>query len=281
MKYLQTRRLPAGSSKKQVKRLEKASQTFKVDKEILYLKKPNDEKFILIYPKPEERKDIVEKQHLIGHFKAETVYKALKSQYYWKNMRDDIEHIVKACDICKRHDKHRIVNHPALALPVCNVFDRVGMDLVFGLPEDNAEGYKGILVITEYLTKFPYAVPIKSKTAGEIAKHFMDYVCLFGPPKSIITDQGLEFNNYFLRALLEAQGIEHRVTSAYNPRTNGQTERFNQILVNILRKYSEDNTSDWHRWIPFVLYSYRARIHSTTGFTPFELMFGRQINAFK
>ncbi len=81
--------------------------------------------------------------------------------------------------------------------------------------------------------------------------------------------------------LLVTTGIEHKVTSAYNPRTNGMTERLNQTLIEALRKHTESNPLDWDKWIPYVLLAYRSRIHSSTKFTPFELVFGRKMNTFE
>ena len=114
------------------------------------------------------------------------------------------------------------------------------MDLVFGMPEDD-EGQIGLMVITEYVSKLAYVKAIKSKSAAEIANVLWQYICLFGPPKVIITDQGTEFNNEMIKNIVNRVGSEHRVTAAYNPRTNGQTERFNQTFVNSLRKHAEDN----------------------------------------
>jgi len=70
------------------------------------------------------------------------------------------------------------------------------------------------------------------------------------------------------------------VTAAYNPRTNGMTERFNQTFIEALRKHAEKDQKKWHKWIPFILLAYNSRKHSSTGFTPFELMFGRKMNKF-
>ena len=123
--------------------------------------------------------------------------------------------------------------------------------------------------------------PIKSKEAIEIAEKLLDYIGLFGPPKIILSDQGTEFNNSVMTEMLNAVGIEHRVTSAYNPRTNGQTERFNRVFVDSLRKFTGVDSSKWNKWIPFVSLAYRSKVHSSTGFTPFELMFGRKMNTFE
>jgi transposase InsO family protein len=91
---------------------------------------------------------------------------------------------------------------------------------------------------------------------------------------------GREFVNEIIRCLLLKVGTEHRVTSAYNPNTNGQTERFNPTLISSLRKHCEAHPSDWFKWISFVLMSYRTRIHSITGYSPFFLMFGRDMLTF-
>jgi IS30 family transposase len=105
---------------------------------------------------------------------------------------------------------------------------------VFGLPKA-LDGSKGILVIIEQLTKYPYAVPIKSKEATEIAKHLFEYITLFGAPREIISDQGKEFVIQVVTELTNAAGITHNITSTYNPRCNGQTERFNGSLIESLR----------------------------------------------
>ena len=88
-----------------------------------------------------------------------------------------------------------------------------------------AEGYKYILVIIDALSKYPYAVATKTKSAIEIAKHFFNYISLFGAPKELVSDQGKEFLNEVIKELANVSGIEHIVTSSYNARTKGHTER--------------------------------------------------------
>ena len=104
-------------------------------------------------------------------------------------MEKDVKSVIRSCTTCHRHQKVPRIHYEAKALEVVELFDRVGIDLVLGLPETD-EGYKGIMVITEYLSKYPYAVAIKSKTVEEIAKNLFDYICLFGPPKILLSDQG-------------------------------------------------------------------------------------------
>ena len=172
----------------------------------------------------------------------------------------DVTQFVNRCLKCKRMNRGKMFYHSARPLVIISLFERVAMDLVLGLPE-NEEKYVGILVITEYLSKYPFAAPIRSKEAIEIADILFNYIYIFGPPKIISNDMGREFVNTIIKCLLQTVGTEHSVTSAYHPNTNGQTERFNQTLISSLRKHCEAHPSDWFKWIPFVLMSYRTRIH--------------------
>jgi len=81
--------------------------------------------------------------------------------------------------------------------------------------------------------------------------------------------------------MLKAVGIDHRVTAAYKPSTNGAAEKANQVIIQALRKSTYENPYDWPKWIPFVLLAYRTKVHETTKYTPFELMFGRKVNKFE
>ena len=228
--YLKYKKYMSGVSKKQKKRVESLADHYMIDdkEQLWYIKSHNKADTYKKVPKAADRMDIATKAHLLGHFQVESTLSRLKEEYHWKNMLRDVERVVSQCEECRKD--HRVVpmEHPAKALNVNGIFDRVGMDLTFGLPVTK-EGFNGLLVITEYLTKYPYAVPIKSKTAEEIAEKLLVYISLFGPPKTILSDQGTEFNNAVVDKLVKATGVERRITSAYHPRTNGQTERFNYV----------------------------------------------------
>ena len=278
--YLITGKYLPGSSGKQCRRIKKLAKFYVFNNDKLWFF-PNidDKQSKLLVPRKEDRADLIKEAHCLGHFALEKTYKDLKTKYYWKGMWVDCEFELKNCMTCLRYQKTPIQDHPALALPISGLFDRLGMDLILGLPKTD-EDFVGILVITEYLTKYPYAVPIKSKSATEIARHLFNYISLFGPPKEILSDQGKEFLNSVVDSMLKQSGVEHIVTAAYNPRTNGHTERFGETLIPALSKHAQENPLDWDKWLPFVLLAYRTRIHSTSKYTPFELMFGRKINSF-
>ncbi len=187
--------------------------------------------------------------------------------------------VIDQCENCNRNQLAPVISHPAIAIPVINIFDRINIDLVFGLTE--VDDYVGIFIVTEALTKYVYAVEIKTKTAAECAGKLWAYISQFGPPNTIISDQGKEWVNTIIREMLKAVGIDHRVTAAYKPSTNGAAEKANQVIIQALRKSTYENPYDWPKWIPFVLLAYRTKVHETTKYTPFELMFGRKVNKFE
>jgi len=109
----------------------------------------------------------------------------------------------------------------------------------------------------------------------EIASVLIRFISIFGPFEELLSDQGKEFCYQVINRLKNNLGFNHIVTSAYNPRTNGITERFNQTLVEALRKHAEADRKNWPVYLPFVLLAYRSRVHTVTNHTPYELMFVR------
>ena len=279
--YLQYGRHKQGSSNNQKKRVDKIASHYSfTNGHVFYSKEPDTDETLFLVPKPQEREQIITKAHLLGHFQMRSTLQRIKEKYFWKNMAQDIQEVIDKCLTCVRHQKVQTKRQPAIALQVDGIFDRIGMDIVLGLPKTQ-RGFKGVLVITEYLSKYPYAVPIKQKSAEEVAKHLLTYISIFGPPKIILTDQGTEFVNETVDKLIQGAGVEHRITSPYHPQTNGLTERFNGTFISSLKKHAENEPHKWDLWIPYVLLAYRTRVHSTTNFTPYELLFGRSMNTFE
>lgn len=122
--------------------------------------------------------------------------------------------------------------------------------------------------------------PLKTKSASEVGDIFWKYICLFGPSKIVISDMGTEFLNKVFEHIAKKAGIELRVTSSYQPRANGQTERVNGVMLQLIRKCAADDKENWARWIPFATLAYNTKVHTTTGYTPFKLMYGRETNSF-
>ena len=131
---------------------------------------------------------------LLGHFQTDTTVERLKEEFYWSNLVKDVKFHIDRCLPCIRHENKPSSEPHAMALAKVGLHDRVQLDLVFGLP-CTPSGYVGVIVITNSTTKYPWVMPIRSKTKQEIKRKFWHYITIFGPPKQIITDQGKEFVN--------------------------------------------------------------------------------------
>ena len=222
--FLRHRRHIDGASKKQVRRVERLATQYVLENNTLFYRKEGEGgETHLAVPKMQDRMGIVKRAHLLGHFQEESTINRLKEKYFWPRMANDVAACIKNCLACIRSREGQTLEHPARSLQVSGIFDRIGIDCVFGFPIDE-EGHCGVLVLTEYLSKYPMAFPLKSKTAEEIAKHLWKFISIFGPPKEILSDQGREFVNQVIDELLKRTGIERRVTSPYHPRTNGLTK---------------------------------------------------------
>ena len=150
------------------------------------------------------------------------------------------------------------------------------MDLVGPLPR-NRSGNKYILVICDYATRYPEAIPLRSIDAEHIAEELVKVFSRVGVPKEILTDQGSNFTSQLLAEVYRLLHVQPIKTSPYHPQTDGLVERFNQTLKAMLRKTAWDKGKDWDKWVPYLLFAYREVPQSSTGFSPFELVYGRQV----
>ncbi len=282
MHYLIHRSHVAGASNKQVKRVNKAAKLFRINEDgTIVARHTILDEFEIIIPKPEDRQELVLKEHELGHPNGEKIEKALKEKnFFWKNMRKLIDELVSLCDICIKHDKLKLINNPAVALNIDNIFDRWGIDVIMGLHTTN-DGYHAILTVVEYLTKFAWAFPLKTKSADEITKHLTTLICTWGPPSCLLSDMGREFLNMIVNKLCERFKVIKRNTSSFNPRVNGGTERTNQSLTRMLLKLADENPETWPEQLDIVLLSYRTSVHASTKYSPFYLMFGRRFGQFE
>lgn len=105
-----------------------------------------------------------------------------------------------------------------------------------------------------------------------------NFVCVFGCPDAILTDQGSNFMSQVFKELCKDLKIKKLNTSSYHPQTNGALERSHQILANFLRIYTEKDQLNWDTYLPYASFMYNTTPHSSSNFTPYELVFGSQPN---
>ena len=150
------------------------------------------------------------------------------------------------------------------------------MDLVGPLPQSRA-GNKYVLVICDYATRYPEAIPLRCIDAEHIPEELIKVFSRVGVPKEILTDQGSNFTSQLLTEVYRLLHTQPIRTSPYYPQTDGLVERFNQTLKAMLRKTADEEGKDWDKWVPYLLFAYREVPQSSTGFSPFENVYGRQV----
>ncbi len=134
-----------------------------------------------------------------------------------------------------------------------------------------------ILVISDYAMRYPEAFPLRSIITPKIINALVQLFSGVGIPDEILTDQGTNFTSRLMKQLHRQLGITAIKTNPNHPQTDGPVERFNQTLKNMLRKFVSDTGRDWDKWLPFLLFAYREVPHASTGFSPFELLYGWRV----
>ena len=156
-------------------------------------------------------------------------------------------------------------------------FERVAMDILGPLPI-TTRGNKYILVVGDYFTKWVESFPLASIEAEKVAEVFVhQFVCRFGTPNILHTDQGRNFDSALVKAMCKLLGIKKTRTTAYHPQSDGLIERFNRTLLNLLSIAAREDTCNWDSYIPLLMFAYRTSVQESTGCTPYQLVFGREV----
>lgn len=241
---------------------------------------------VIVLSKPKEIHDLKEKLiilndfHMLptgGHAGINRMYRNVCRKFIWKNLKEDIKKFIKNCRECQtcKHSKYTrepmvITNTPK------SVFERITLDLVGPLPEDDFEN-KYILTIQDELSKFVEGYPIKSKDSFSVAKSFVqNFVLRYGVPKEILTDRGKEFMSELFRNVCIALNIEKNNSVAYHHQTLGSLENTHKNLHEFLRMKVKSLHKSWSEWVAYWCFAFNTTVHSSSGYTPYEVVFGKK-----
>jgi transposase InsO family protein len=137
-------------------------------------------------------------------------------------------------------------------------------------------GNRFLRVIADRYTKVTRTVPLRAVTAHSVARAFVDqWVYVYGPPVSLLTENGPQFTAKFFQAACAELGISRVFTTAYHPQTNGQVERYNRTILDSLRAYVAKRHCDLDEYTSEVTFAYNCRVHSSLGMHTFELTLSR------
>ncbi len=213
-----------------------------------------------------------------GHLGIRKTLSKVKDKYYWPGWRRDVEVWCKTCPECVRRKKQI----PSVRAPLHGQipgfpFQRVGIDVLGPLPLTN-RGNKYIIVVQDYYTKWVEAYAVPDQEATTVARRLVDdFVCRFGAPFSLHSDQGRNFESKIFQEMCQQLGITKTRTTSYHPMSDGLVERFNRTLESMLSQYVNEAQVDWDIHLPKVLMAFRCGEQESTGFSPNYLVFGREI----
>ena len=233
----------------------------------------------LVLPK-QCRKTVLHLAHTIplaGHMGRDKTTRRILQRFYWPTVYKDTADYCRSCAECQKSRDLRMRRAPLVPLPIIKEpFERIAMDIVGPLPRSQS-GNRFILVICDYATRYPEAVPLRTINAENIAEELVKFFSRVGIPKEILTDQGSNFVSQLLTEIYRLLHIHPIRTTPYHPQTDGLVERFNKTLKSLLRKTAVDVGKDWDKLLPYLLFAYREVPQASTGFSPFELLYGRAV----
>ncbi|XP_076660488.1 uncharacterized protein LOC143363841, partial [Halictus rubicundus] len=230
----------------------------------------------------EEIETILKENHndATGHFGIQKTYQRIKDKFKIPHLMEKIEDYVKRCDACQKEKLTRIrpKEMPIISDTPMQPNDKIAMDIV-GPMTKTKKGNQFILSIHDDLTKYLILVPLKTQQTESILNALLDhYIYIFSAPKTILTDQGQNFVSELMTKFEEAFKIKHVKTTSFHPQSNGSLERTHATVKDLIRTSLHDSDKEWDDVLNFICLGYNTSIHEATGFTPFELTFGRKAN---
>ena len=210
-----------------------------------------------------------------GHQSYKRTLEKIRRRFWWNGMFKDVKDFCDGCHICQMSNVSTAKPNGSLnplSIPK-RKWETITMDFIVSLPT-TAAGYDSILTVTDKLSKRVHLIPLKYGKAGgaEVARLFFDNIWrLHGAPRKIVTDRDSRFTTAFWNTLNRLMGVQVNMTTAYNPRGDGQSENTNRTVESILRKFVNHRQTNWDTKLSAVEYAINDSVHSATGYTPFQL----------
>ena len=218
----------------------------------------------------------IELHEKMAHLGVEKVVDLAQKRFYWPRMVAHIRrYIQKQCRCMVNKAPNIPERAPLVPIQATYPFQMVSIDyLKLGMCKGR---FQYAMVVTDHFTRFCQIYATKSKSSKAAAeKLFGEYIMQFGYPERIHSDQGGEFCSGLFKELHRLTGIRPSRTTPYHPMGDGQVERLNRTIINMLKALSEVAKADWRKHLAKLAFAYNSTTHKATGFSPFYLMFGRE-----
>ena len=210
----------------------------------------------------------------VGHLGSDKSLQLLRERFFWPSMQSDVTSHIGHCRNCLAR------KGTALKAPLCPITATKPLELVhmdYLKLEPSKGNIENVLVITDHYTRFAQAYPSKTQTAQATARLLWDhFIVHYGFPEKFFSDQGRNFVSELIQDLCKIAGVDKIKTTPYHPQSNGQCERFNKTLCDMLGTLSVEDKADWKSHINAMTHAYNCTQNASTGYSPYYLMFGRQ-----
>ena len=212
-----------------------------------------------------------------AHLGVNKTVDRVKQRFFWPGLRETVKQHIRSCQVCAvSKGAYRKFRATLVDFRVGAPMDRVAVDIMGPLPE-SVRGNRYILVIVDYFTRWVEAFPLPDQKAKTVAhKVVCDFICRFGTPLELHTDQGRTFESDLFQEICRLLEVTKTRSTPYHPSANGLVERFNRTLGSMIRSYLDGSCGDWDFYIPILTAAYRSTSHPATGFSPNLLMLGRE-----
>ncbi|XP_069971005.1 uncharacterized protein [Penaeus vannamei] len=214
-----------------------------------------------------------------GHFShRKTSYKVF-SKFFWPGAGAQIKRYCRSCPTCQKFSsKGSVKRVPMKNLPIISEpFSRVAIDLVGPFSPASERGNKYVLTLIDYATRYPEAVALKNIDTITVAESLVEIFSRVGIPREILSDRGSQFKSDLMSEIHRLLSVKALYTSPYHASCNGAVERLNGVLKSMIKKLCADHPRAWDRFIPAALFAYREIPNDSLKFSPFELLYGRQV----
>lgn len=236
----------------------------------------SEESLQLILPAALKQETLTQLHQEHGHQGIERTTELVRQRCYWPGMSSDIKKWVQECDRCQVAKDPAPVPHSFMGHLLASKPNEI-LAIDFTLLEPSRGGFENVLVMTDVFSKFAVAVPTRDQRASTVAQVLLsEWFYKFGVPSRLHSDQGRSFESSLIHQLCCLYDVTKSRTSPYHPAGNGQCERFNRTLHNLLRTLPASRKWDWASCLPQVLFCYNTTPHQATGESPFYLMFGQE-----
>uniref|UniRef100_A0A8C5MY28 Gypsy retrotransposon integrase-like protein 1 n=1 Tax=Leptobrachium leishanense TaxID=445787 RepID=A0A8C5MY28_9ANUR len=215
---------------------------------------------------------------LAGHLGHRRTLHRLTQSFFWPGLSGEVREYCRTCEVCQRVGKRGDTQKATLRpLPIVGKpFKWVALDPIGPLAVPSTTDKKYILTVVDYATRYPEAVALRDIHAETVAGALLQIFSRVGFPQEILSDQGTQFTAEVTQQLWRLCGIKPLYSSPSHPQTNGLCERFKGTLKQLLRTFTMSH-KDWERHLPYLLFAYREVPQEATGFSPFELLYGRRV----